>query len=58
MKRQMAKIICNGTWRVIHDDSKTINPWRITLDNRKVTDYADMSSCLWHIGQEVSNGKV
>ena len=49
MKRQMAKIINHGTWRVIHDDSKTVNPYRITLNGRKVMDYADLRSCLWHI---------
>ena len=58
MKRQMAKIIHNGTWRVIHDDSKSVNPYRITLNGRKVTDYGDLTSCLYHIGQEVSHGKV
>ena len=52
MKRQLAKIIHNGTWRVIHDDSMSLNPYRVTLNNRKVMDYADMASCLWHISQE------
>ena len=62
MKRQMAKAIHNGIWRVIYDDSKKINPYRITLNNKKVTDYADMASCLWHISHECFkedyNGKV
>jgi hypothetical protein len=52
MKRQMAKIIYHGTWRVIHDDSKSANPYRITLNGRKVTDYQDLRSCLWHIAEE------
>ena len=51
MKRQMAKIINHGTWRVIHDDSKTVNPYRITLNGRKVMDYGDLRSCLWHIAE-------
>lgn len=53
MKKQMAKIINHGIWRVIHDDSKTVNSYRITLNNRKVTDYANMASCLWHIANEI-----
>lgn len=54
MKRQMAKIIHKGTWRVIFDDSKKTNPYRVTKDGRKVIDYADLTSCLYYIGQAVS----
>lgn len=54
MKTQLAKIYHNGTWRVIHDDTKTVNPFRVTLNNRKVEDYGDFASCLWHITQAVT----
>lgn len=54
MKTQLAKVYHNGTWRVIHDDTKKNNAYRVTLNNRKVTDYADFASCLWHITQELS----
>ena len=53
MKRQLAKIINHGTWRVIYDDSRKWNQYRITKDGRKVIDYADLASCLYHISQEM-----
>ena len=53
MKRQMAKIIHRGIWRVIYDDSKKVNRYRVTKDGLKVVDYADMMSCLFHIGQAI-----
>lgn len=57
MKRQMAKIINNGTWRVIHDDTKTYNQYRITKNGRKVEDYADLASCLARIAEEMNKTK-
>ena len=57
MKKQMAKIIDNGTWRVIYDDSKKYNPYRITKDNKKVVDFADYASCLYYIARESYWGK-
>lgn len=53
MKRQLAKIYSNGQWRVIHDDSKTTNPYRVTLNNRKVVDYADFTSCMHYLTEMV-----
>lgn len=57
MKKQMAKIINNGTWRVIHDDTKTYNQYRITKNGRKVEDYADLASCLTRIAEEMNTAK-
>lgn len=54
MKRQVAKVINYGTWRVIHDDTKTVNPYRITMNGRKVADYQNLTSCLWHLTRLVS----
>ena len=53
MKRQMAKIIHQGIWKVIYDDTKTVNPYRVMYNGRKVIDYADLESCLWDIGQRI-----
>ena len=52
-KRQVAKVINYGEYKVIYDDTKTVNPYRIYLNGRKVIDYQDLSSCLWHLAQTV-----
>lgn len=57
MKRQVVKVINYGTWKVIHDDTKTVNPYRITLNGRKVIDYQDLTSCLWYLTQNVRNAE-
>ena len=57
MKRQVVKVINYGVWKVIHDDTKTVNPYRIMLNGRKVQDYADLRSCLWHLAQSVENAE-
>ena len=54
MKRMEAKVFSQaGTWKVIHDDQKEINPYRVTLNGRKRIDYADMTSCLLYLAQNV-----
>lgn len=58
MRRQLAKVYFKGVWRVIYDDSKMFNRYRVTLDGGKVIDYEDLASCLYHISQEVMHGKV
>lgn len=59
MKKTVAKIIHKGTYRVVHDDSTKCNPYTIyheyyangSKHTKKVTAYADMTSCLYHIAQ-------
>ena len=53
MKKQIVKVIYYGQWKVIHDDSKSVNPYRILLNGKKVIDYADLTSCLYHLSQVV-----
>lgn len=50
MKKQLLKASIDGTYRVIFDDQKKINPYRITKNGRKVIDYADFKSCFVHLG--------
>lgn len=57
MKRQVVKVINYGTWKVIHDDTKTCNSYRITLNGRKVIDYQDLTSCLCYLTQNVRNAE-
>lgn len=54
MRTQMAKLYCNGTYLVIHDDSDKHNPYRVYREwhdggkHRKlVAKYADMASCMF-----------
>ncbi len=49
MKRQIAKVFSSGTWRIIYDDQKKINPYRVTRNNLKEIDYADFRSCMEYI---------
>lgn len=57
MRRQLAKIINNGTWRIIYDDAKDMNPYRITKDNKKVVDYQDYVSCMYHMADVIFKGE-
>lgn len=50
MKKQLLKASIGGTYRVIFDDQKKINPYRITKNGKKVIDYADFKSCFVHLG--------
>ena len=50
MKKQLLKASIDGTYRVIFDDQKKNNPYRITKNGRKVVDYADFKSCFVHLG--------
>lgn len=58
MKRQLAKVIHNGTIRVIYDDTKKVNAYRVTFNGRKVEDYANFESCLWFIADVVNLGET
>ena len=57
MKKTVAKVIHNGTYRVEQDDSKQYNQYTIYREywdggkhKHKVTEYADLGSCLQFIG--------
>ena len=50
MKKQLLKASIGGTYRVIFDDQKKINPYRITKNGKKVIDYADFKSCFVYLG--------
>lgn len=61
MKRQIAKVIFGGTYRIIQDDEKTINPFRVTKNGKKVVDYADLESCMFYLYQittGANNGQI
>ena len=60
MKRTVAKIIHKGTYRVVYDDSKYYNPYTIYYEHysngfhsKKLVEYADLTSCLYHLTEEV-----
>lgn len=61
MTKTVAKIVHKGTYRVVYDDSRHYNPYTIYkewYDNgkhaKKLTAYADMTSCLYHIAEELN----
>ncbi len=62
MKRQVATMIHNGTWKVIYDDSAKLNPYRIVLVQngynklgvwakmqKTVARFADLASCMYYL---------
>lgn len=62
MKKTVAKIIHNGTYRVVFDDNAIYNPYTIYYESydldgdfhaRKVEAYADLVGCLYHLTEEV-----
>lgn len=58
MKKQMAKVFHNGTLRVIWDDQKKVNAYRVTYNGRKVVDYDNLESCLFFIADVVHLGET
>ncbi len=56
MKRQIAKLINNGEYIVIRDDSQKVNPYRLYYvwyeprERRKqIARYGDLASCMYHL---------
>ena len=63
MRRTVAKIINKGTYRVVFDDTKYINPYTIYREThdidgdfhaKKVESYGDLASCLYYLADVVS----
>ena len=59
MSKTVAKITHKGTYRVVYDDSRRYNPYIIYKETytdghhrHKIAEYADMTSCLYHIAEE------
>lgn len=62
MRKTVAKVIHQGTYRVVHDSEKHINPYTIYYESydidgdfhaRKVESYADLAGCLYHIAEVI-----
>ena len=62
MRRTVAKIINKGTYRVVFDDTKYINPYTIYREThdidgdfhaKKVESYSDLKGCLCHLSDIV-----
>ena len=61
MKRTVAKIAYNGTYRIVVDDNNNYNPYAIYHEyyagqNRrkiKIASYGDLVSCMYHITEEI-----
>lgn len=56
MRRQILKLECCGTWRIIHDDSKRYNPyivyhdtWKDGWHRKKVADFCDLANAILYI---------
>lgn len=49
---------CNGTWKIIQDDSARYNPFRVYWiadgHRRLLNKYADLASCLHYITQQLT----
>lgn len=63
MKRTVAKIHHNGTYRIIMDDSKKYNPYNVYHEwledgfhQKKLAEYADIESGLHHISEVIRKG--
>ena len=63
MKKTVIKVEGKrATFRVVHDDSKEINPYSIYQvwyrdggwHRKKIAEYASMTCCLYHIAQQFS----
>ena len=67
MRRTVAKVVHKGTYRVVYDDAKHINPYTIYHETydidadfqshhrmRKVESYGNLASCLCHLTDIVS----
>lgn len=60
MKRQVAKVVCNGIYTVIYDDKEKVNPFRIYRDwwedghhHKQMNRYADFYSCMIYLSEIV-----
>lgn len=58
MRKTVAKILCNGWYRVVYDDTKYHNPYEIykEYDNnhsKMLVEYADLTSCMYYLTEEV-----
>ena len=56
-RKQYAKVLWYGEYRVIHDDSRKYNKWLVTKQNKKVADFADFASCLLYMVDVVMEGR-
>lgn len=66
MARQIAKLYCNGEWKVIKDDKDKVNPYRVynvwyepgeygcVARRKQVAKYDDLASCMYHLYKVVS----
>lgn len=60
MTRQLMKmtIPCNGTWKIVHDDTKQVNRFYVYYESnghkKLLQRYGDMASCLHYITQQLT----
>ena len=62
MKKQLVKMTCFGTYRVILDTEAKYNPYRVTLSDymgtRTLRKYGDFASCLEYLrGVAIDNSE-
>lgn len=57
MKRQLIKMTYFGVYRVIYDDCRKYNKYVVTLNNKKVIDYANFKSCLLWLSSQVPDNE-
>lgn len=59
MKRQVAKIVNNGIYKVIHDDSAAGNQYTIykttSGHQKKLDTRSDIAGCLYYIAEDIIN---
>lgn len=53
MRKQLVKVIRYGTWKVVYDDARKTNPYRVYLNGKKAVDYADLTSCLYYLKEAI-----
>lgn len=65
MKRTVAKVTHQGTYRVIYDDSRLYEKYTIYQEtysdgskhSKLLERYGDLTSCLFHIGDRIIEGE-
>ena len=64
MKRTVAKVTHQGTYRVIYDDSKLYEKYTVYRENysegwhsKKIDSFSSLAGCLYFLGNEIIEGE-
>lgn len=62
MTKTVARVVCNGRYRVSCDDTKHYNPYIVYYEwydkgnhSKKLVECADLASCMYYIADEIAS---